>query len=448
MKLNQKIAKVRLIAVLIMASFILSGYTTIVNAENVSSQQPIILDDDLYQKASRDPFTFGSFTSNKSYELDKDMLKLFVQYSGGCEDHEFLLIGPNGFLESMPVQINVLLSHNANNDLCEAYLSEELMFDLKPLKEAWQQTYQQESGTIVVQIYGLEESIVYKFGYNNTGGEQGRIQVSTEKETYEPGEVINIGAIFINEGELNISLNSLSYNLTIVGPSGNVLTENSIKVFVAPLIVAVNSTVKICSYSWNQTDLDFNQVIDGYYMITVELVDDNYRDSTTITISNQTKQPELNNITLTLTTDKTSYQVNETISLSIMITHIGEENVTLATPSLGLGADFEVLNEKGEQVYLWSYGKAFPEALGTIIVPTGDTIFFNKTWNQTGTNGNLLPTGNYTLKGILHIVGPNLNTNTVGIHLERGDVTPGFEALMMIIAVGVALIILRYRKEK
>ena len=135
MKLNQKIAKVRLIAVLIMASFILSGYTTIVNAENVSSQQPIILDDDLYQKASRDPFTFGSFTSNKSYELDKDMLKLFVQYSGGCEDHEFLLIGPNGFLESMPVQINVLLSHNANNDLCEAYLSEELMFDLKPLKE-------------------------------------------------------------------------------------------------------------------------------------------------------------------------------------------------------------------------------------------------------------------------------------------------------------------------
>ena len=99
-------------------------------------------------------------------------------------------------------------------------------------------------------------------------------------------------------------------------------------------------------------------------------------------------------------------------------------------------------------MYLWSYGKAFPATLGTIIVPAGKTIFFNKTWNQTDINGNLLLTGNYTLKGRLHIVGPNLDTNKVGIHLEGGDVTSGFEALMMIITVGVALIILRYRKEK
>jgi hypothetical protein len=448
MKLNQKNTKVRLILALIMISFVLSGYTIIINAENVSFLQPIILDDDLYQKASRDPFTFGSFTSNKSYVLNKDMLKLFVQYSGGCEDHEFLLIGPTGFLESKPVQINLLLSHNANNDRCEAYLSEELEFDLTPLKIAWQQIYQQESGTIVIQISGLETSIFYTFGNNITDEEQGRIQVSTEKETYKPGEIINIDAIFINEGKINISLSSLSYNLTITGPLGKVLTEMGIKIFIAPLIVAVNSTADICSYSWNQTGLDFKQVNDGEYIIKVELIDEYYFGVNTIVISNQTNQPELNNITLTLTTDKTSYQLNETISLSIMITNIGEENVTLTTPSLGLGVDFEVFNERGEQVYLWSYGKAFPEALGTIIVKTGETIFFNKTWNQTDTNGNLLPTGNYTLKGIIHIIGPNLNTNIVRIFLEGQDVTPGFEALLIIIAVGVTLIILRYRKEK
>lgn len=117
----------------------------------------IIVDENYYQEAPRDPNTINSV------ELEEDILKLSVSYGGGCKEHEFALIITNNFMESNPVQINVLLSHNANDDLCEAYLTEELLFDLTPLKETWQQTYQQESGTIIIWLDGLEESIVYDF---------------------------------------------------------------------------------------------------------------------------------------------------------------------------------------------------------------------------------------------------------------------------------------------
>ena len=81
--------------------------------------------------------------------------------------HDFALIALPGFMESSPVAANVLLSHDANNDLCEAWLTEELRFDLSSLKEAWQETYDQDSGAIRILLNHGEElpdlEILYEF---------------------------------------------------------------------------------------------------------------------------------------------------------------------------------------------------------------------------------------------------------------------------------------------
>ncbi len=50
-----------------------------------------------------------------------------------------------------------------NDDPCDGICAEELAFDLSPLKEKWQEAYQQNSGTIIIWLEGMEASISYEF---------------------------------------------------------------------------------------------------------------------------------------------------------------------------------------------------------------------------------------------------------------------------------------------
>lgn len=120
-------------------------------------RETIIIDEKLFQEAPRDPYTL------KNVEIEGDFLKMELEYSGGCKEHEFKLIGTKNFMESEPVQIDVLLSHNANNDSCESLITEALRFDLEPLKEAWIEMYNSESGTMIIRILGKDETVTYSF---------------------------------------------------------------------------------------------------------------------------------------------------------------------------------------------------------------------------------------------------------------------------------------------
>ena len=121
-----------------------------------SSIQDIILDDYLYQNAPKDPINFNDI------KIIRNIIYMNVSYGGGCEEHEFALIATS-FMESYPVQINVLLSHEDNDDPCDMWITEELVYDLIPLKIAWQQSYNEKSGKIVMNVQGWKESIIYEF---------------------------------------------------------------------------------------------------------------------------------------------------------------------------------------------------------------------------------------------------------------------------------------------
>ncbi|MFX1255286.1 MAG: hypothetical protein ACFFCZ_27035 [Promethearchaeota archaeon] len=121
--------------------------------------QDLIISESAYETAPRDPF------SSISADIDNDILKVKARYGGGCNEHDFALIASPGFMESNPVQANAVLSHDAHNDSCEALITQDLAFDLSPLKEAWQQAYQQTSGIILIHLEVGEESIslTYQF---------------------------------------------------------------------------------------------------------------------------------------------------------------------------------------------------------------------------------------------------------------------------------------------
>lgn len=77
----------------------------------------------------KDAFRIGAV------KLSGDTLKITVGFGGGCRAHEFFLFcNASAIYESNPPQVDLYLSHNANGDMCDAYLTETRSFELTSLK--------------------------------------------------------------------------------------------------------------------------------------------------------------------------------------------------------------------------------------------------------------------------------------------------------------------------
>ncbi|MFX0087899.1 MAG: hypothetical protein ACFFAU_19765 [Candidatus Hodarchaeota archaeon] len=161
MIITKKIIFVIVLTITIPSTIAIGVYTlNLLNQTDLSGDPeilPIILNGSLFENAPRDEVTF------RNISLSGDKLILKISYSGGCQEHEFTLIGADVFMESHPVQTEIVLSHNANNDLCEALLMDILVFDLSPLKTAYQQDYSNSSGTIRIHLEGADSEIIYQF---------------------------------------------------------------------------------------------------------------------------------------------------------------------------------------------------------------------------------------------------------------------------------------------
>lgn len=113
---------------------------------------------------SKPPLTRGNDPVDiKSASLSGDILELSLSYTGGCERHSFWLEWDGIFLTSSPVQVPIVLGHDARGDRCEALPSETRRFDLTPLKEAWRQGHQQTEGSMSIRIQGTPHSVLYTF---------------------------------------------------------------------------------------------------------------------------------------------------------------------------------------------------------------------------------------------------------------------------------------------
>jgi hypothetical protein len=85
-------------------------------------------------------------------EIEGDTLGMQVGYGGGCRVHKFELLISGEFMESDPVQTVAVLEHDSGDDPCDAYIMTWLFADLSPLRRAWQASYQQQAGEIVLHL--------------------------------------------------------------------------------------------------------------------------------------------------------------------------------------------------------------------------------------------------------------------------------------------------------
>jgi len=75
----------------------------------------------------------GEIFKLNSSERNGQYLNLSVSYSGGCKTHNFSVFWNGIFTYSNPLRATILITHDANYDNCESYLTEVLTLDLKQL---------------------------------------------------------------------------------------------------------------------------------------------------------------------------------------------------------------------------------------------------------------------------------------------------------------------------
>jgi hypothetical protein len=90
--------------------------------------------------------------------ISGNIMSIDVNYSGGCEEHNFQLIGSVNISKSLPPIRSVKLVHNANGDACRKLEERTLVFDISDL------TYKQEAGSVIyLTLDGWKDRIEYTF---------------------------------------------------------------------------------------------------------------------------------------------------------------------------------------------------------------------------------------------------------------------------------------------
>jgi len=65
-----------------------------------------------------------------------DSVEITVSYSGGCRKHTFEIIWNETLSGTTPPQTGMIILHNANGDMCEAYITDTLAFCISDLTDA------------------------------------------------------------------------------------------------------------------------------------------------------------------------------------------------------------------------------------------------------------------------------------------------------------------------
>lgn len=114
-------------------------------------EETMAFDNPLVRRTDDLPSTEKTVTV-ENVRFDGDVLNVNLGYSG-CDEQHFHFYVADTFMESLPVQVGNAFVPLVEDE-CLASFSTEFSYDLTPLKHAYQQAYQTETGTIVLPGVG------------------------------------------------------------------------------------------------------------------------------------------------------------------------------------------------------------------------------------------------------------------------------------------------------
>ncbi len=115
----------------------------------------IIISESQYNSAETNEFIVND--SN----IEGDSLMIELQYGGGCGPVSAELYTDGLFMESNPVQLNLILAFT-DDDPCEMIVKKKFCFDLSNLATYYNDSYQTTGGTIILVIKDYN-NLTYNF---------------------------------------------------------------------------------------------------------------------------------------------------------------------------------------------------------------------------------------------------------------------------------------------
>ena len=82
----------------------------------------------------------------------ESVVRVDVEYGGGCAEHTFALLAGASFMESSPVQLQTWLLHDADGDSCDALIGDRLTLDLSPIRDAYRAAYPGGPNVVIVRL--------------------------------------------------------------------------------------------------------------------------------------------------------------------------------------------------------------------------------------------------------------------------------------------------------
>jgi len=87
-----------------------------------------------------------------------DTLLVYVNYGGGCKEHDFFLFGSTAWEESDPPVMSMVIIHDGHWDMCYALIHKTLRFDLSPIRD-----WQGRSGTVIIGVKDAPDYVLYHY---------------------------------------------------------------------------------------------------------------------------------------------------------------------------------------------------------------------------------------------------------------------------------------------
>ena len=155
------------------------------------------------------------------------------------------------------------------------------------------------------------------------------------------------------------------------------------------------------------------------------------------------------NMSSSLSSEKDTYEINETINCTLEIT-----NNAIADMLISPIPYFVVIDENGNIVY--NDPAPYISYVEPLKIKSKETIILNLTWDQKNDTGSLVPPGQYELKArilgldnisvCINITDKNVNDTKSNNYIDNEWSIPGFELILMLISS--ALILFLKRKKQ
>jgi hypothetical protein len=111
-------------------------------------------------------------------------------------------------------------------------------------------------------------------------------------------------------------------------------------------------------------------------------------------------QGTMEDIRVSVGTDKPRYQFGEHIAFTLTISNTGANPVVVGIPTAGLESDIIVRSSTGVRIWTWSSRRLFFPVTRVLTLMPDQVSTYTRTWDQKTDQGEMATPGEYTVTGL------------------------------------------------